>query len=90
MRKIIIVTAVAVVVSCFACGSLISAQLPPNQEPLQLVEAGTGAAIQNVLIMSMYTASVGISTGGGHALAECRTKSHWRGRSSTVTAIPSR
>jgi hypothetical protein len=66
MRKIITCTAVAIALLSFACGSLVNPQLPISQEPLNLVEVGTGSRIQDVLIVPMYAVSVGISTGGGH------------------------
>lgn len=66
MRKTIMLTTLAIAALGFACGSLVQTQLPPSEEPLDLVEAGTGSQIQDVLIVPAYVTSVGISTGGGH------------------------
>lgn len=66
MRNVIIGAVVVVLLSGFACGSLTLVQLPLSEEPLNLVEAGTGTQVQDVLIVPVYSASVGIALGGGH------------------------
>lgn len=66
MRKILTLATMAIIMMAFIWGSFVSDQLPPSEEPLDLVEAGTGSPIQDLLIVPTHTASVGISTFFGH------------------------
>jgi hypothetical protein len=66
MKRGVIPVLACVIAAAAACGSLAPGQRPIDEKPIRFVDAPTGAPIEAVLLLPQYSASTGVSTGGGH------------------------
>lgn len=62
MRTVILGLCLAVM----GCGSVGPSQTPVPEQPIRMVDAGSGTEIKRVLVVPKYGSSTGIATGGGH------------------------